>query len=285
MATTTSISFVIRTYNEARYLGVLLDTLASQTNVNATCEFIVVDSGSTDRTVEIATQRRTVLLQIPKEHFDYSRALNCGIENCRSPLIIIISAHAIPCDNNWLQLMISHFRDEKVAGVFCRQVPWPDAYPREVQRLQRMFGTEAIVYELGGNAASGPQFSNAASCIRRELWERHHFVLPAAEDIEWATWAVAHGYKIIYEAGASVYHSHNDTCRQMARRTIQFEKAADIRLKRRRGFGLILRQGIGYALRDIRDVAHLRNPKPARPKLICDVLFRTYWFIRDFERV
>ena len=109
-------------------------------------------------------------------------------------------------------------------------------------------------------------------------------LLPAAEDIEWATWAVASGYRIIYEARASVYHSHNDTCRQMARRAIQFEKAADIRLRRKRTFILTVRQAIGSALRGLRDLARFENPKPDWAKLICDVLIQSLWFINDFRQ-
>ena len=155
---------------------------------------------------------------------------------------------------------------------------------REIRRLQKMFGTETIVHESALSATTEIPFSNAASCIRRELWELHNFALPAAEDIEWASWAVASGYKIIYEARTSVYHSHDDTCRQMAWRAIQFEKAADIRTARRRRFLLTLRQGIVLTLRDAKEIMRLKETNASRTKLLTEALLRSFWFVRDFQR-
>ena len=276
------ISFVIRTYNEQEFLGLLLDKLKAQANVTSDREVIVVDSGSTDNTVEIAKARKTSLIEIAKEHFDYSSALNIGINASHGDVIVIISAHAIPVTDQWLQLMLGHFKDNNVAGVFCRQIPWPEAYWREVRRLENMFADSSRTFQL--EDAEYVRFSNAASCIRRSAWEKHPFIMPAAEDLEWAAWMVKNGLKIVYEANALVYHSHSESCRQMARRMIQLEKAADIRLKRKRGLMLTIRQSIGCASRDLRDVFRLPNPKPGRPRLICDIIVRSYWFVRDFAR-
>ena len=47
-------SIIIRTLNEARYLGDLLTGISEQTYPASCREVIIVDSGSTDGTLEIA---------------------------------------------------------------------------------------------------------------------------------------------------------------------------------------------------------------------------------------
>ena len=162
------ISVIIRTFNEERHVGLLLDMLKSQVYDHNQLEIIVVDSGSTDSTLEIVSQHKVRLIQLSKESFTYSKALNLGVENSTGEYIVILSAHAIPTDVNWLKGLISHFSDERVAGVYCRQVPWPDAPWDEKLRLEKTFPLHSHCFTAAGGL-QGLHFSNAASCIRRQL--------------------------------------------------------------------------------------------------------------------
>ena len=56
------VSIVIRTLNESKYLGSLLDAIQIQTYKNV--ELIVVDSGSTDSTLSIASKKCQKVLEI-----------------------------------------------------------------------------------------------------------------------------------------------------------------------------------------------------------------------------
>jgi glycosyltransferase involved in cell wall biosynthesis len=277
------LSFVIRTYNEAAFIGRLLQTLQDQKNVAAEKEIVIVDSESTDDTVRIAQQWPVKLIRMRKSEFDYSKALNLGIEQSRGDLIVILSAHSIPTDANWLARMMACFADPLVAGACSRQEAWPDANWREVRRINHTFGNKSLTYDKNSNL-SELTFSNAASCIRRSVWMQHPFSLPAAEDREWAQWAVANNFRIVYEAGVSVYHSHNESCRQTARRAIDLEKAADLEKQRCRTVLLTLRQAAGWIWRDLRDVLRLENPKPNRFRLAAECFARAYWFMREFNR-
>ena len=279
----TDVSFVIRTFNEGEFIGRLLEVLSVQEAGPARCEVIIVDSGSTDETLSIAQRWPVRIRRIPKEEFDYSDALNRGIADARSPLIINLSAHAIPSSKTWLASMISHFVDPFVAGVFCRQLPWPDAPGREVRRIKSEFGEIPISYDKLSPHRRVP-FTNSAGCIRRSLWEKHPFRLPWGEDFEWATWAVANGHKIIYEPGVSVYHSHNLTCRQAARRLVNCEKSTDVELGRPRTTRLTVRQAAGHAYRDVKELFTLGDSEPERLRAAWEAIQRAYWFFRDFKR-
>ncbi|MFA5865313.1 MAG: glycosyltransferase [Phycisphaerae bacterium] len=278
-----NISFIIRAFNEDKYISNLMQTLLLQAEKSQSkYEFIVIDSGSTDNTTNIVKLFPVKLISIPKNEFNYSKALNLGIENSSGDLLIIISAHILPCQNFWLKRLISHFEDEKIAGVFCRQVPWPDAPWYEVNRIEKQFQNISKCYSLDIDNLDIP-FSNVGSCVRRDLWERHPFqILPAREDREWAKWAILNGYRIIYDAEISVYHSHNESPRKVAQRIIALEKAADILNKRKRTFPLTLKQGIGWSLREIRNITSTKSLNWKKIFYCSDAIRSAFWFVADF---
>lgn len=279
-----TINCIIRTYNEANWIERLIAALYAQQNVLAPLEIIVIDSGSTDATVEIARNEGVNLIEIPKAEFNYSKALNLGIEKSTGDLIVILSAHSIPCETDWLYKMTKHFEDEKVAGVYCRQIAWPDADPYEVLRIENTFGETSRSFSKEDSNAN-MSFSNVASCIRRSVWEKHPFViLPAAEDREWAQWAIEKDYKIVYDAQASVYHSHRDTCRQAARRMIELEKAADIRLSRKRNLVLTIKQALSGLIRGLVMVYLSAHFKGNRVRYSARCLLSSFWYVVNFNR-
>jgi rhamnosyltransferase len=268
------ISCVIRTFNEGKLIDQLLSALSVQSI--GMPEIVVVDSGSTDGTVETVKTYKTKLIQIKKEDFNYSYALNLGIQNAKHELIAILSGHSIPYDESWLEKMSSHFKDEKVAGVYCKQIPMPGADPYEALRIRKMFSD---------SEKTEANFSNAACCIRKSIWQEHQFaILPAAEDKEWAQWAISNGYKIIYEPKAEVYHSHNECCRKSANRIIEIERANDLRIMRKRSNALTLKQSAGLFVRDFKKLGLIDGGFLKKLSLTRDCAARSFWYAYDFKR-
>lgn len=196
------VSIVIKTRNQRNYLKDSLPAIYSQTYRDF--EVIVVDSGSTDGTAELVSQHDARLVPLASEQFGYARALNYGAKAAKGEYIVSLSGDAIPAREIWLQSLIQHFENPKVAGVYGRQLPKRDANLLERLKLYIRYPDHVVVQ------SKNHIFSNANSAFRKELFERYPFdeTLIACEDYDWAKKMQSWDYIIIYEPLAEVYHSH-----------------------------------------------------------------------------
>jgi rhamnosyltransferase len=274
------IGVVIRTLNESALIGRCLEMLDEQ-HGGFDLDVLVVDSGSTDATREIARDHGARVVELAPTEFDYSKALNLGIEEVGGELVAVLSAHAIPADAYMLERLVAHFDDPDVAGVAARQLPWPDAPWQEVHRLAQQFTTSRRVYTREKNDEI--VFSNACSCIRRSAWSAEPFTLPAVEDIEWAQRVASAGWKVIYEPDATVYHSHDEGPRAQAQRLIDMNRVADGE-QRPRTTRRTAREAAGLVVRDSRTVLSLDEPLRRKLGYVADVLRVAWYYLLDFSR-
>ena len=208
------IVILIRTYNEEAFLSRTLEALQGQSEKSF--DIVLVDSGSTDKTLEIARSYDGInVIEIPRKAFSYGRALNIGIAAVidRAKYVAILSAHAIPCNENWMSELLLPVRDNsRVVGVYGKQVPFPE---HMCNPIVRALATEAYPNSYGEKpfvTTNSYFFSNVNSLITSESWQRNKFdeSLEACEDWHWAKVAIASGGSIAYQPAAAVYHSHPD---------------------------------------------------------------------------
>jgi glycosyltransferase involved in cell wall biosynthesis len=206
-------SIVVRTFNEEAHLSALLDAIEGQRYRDF--EVINVDSGSYDRTTEIARRHGARLLQIAAEDFTFGYSLNVGVRAAVGRFVVVVSAHTEPLDDVWLEKIVEPLRQSGVAMVYGRQHGTATSKLGELRDLARTFGPERSVM-------APPKFfaNNANSAFLRELWDEHPFdqELPGQEDIEWAKYWMERGYRVIYEPAAGIYHIHDETWKQVRRR-------------------------------------------------------------------
>ncbi len=112
---------IIRTKNEEKWIGEILKRLSSQTYKNF--EIIIVDSGSTDKTLDIVNQFSEILniriFKIKQEEFSYPFALNYGIkQSLAEKYLVILSGHSLPISKTWLADGLKNFTDDKIMGVY-----------------------------------------------------------------------------------------------------------------------------------------------------------------------
>ncbi len=198
------VSIIIRCCNEEHHIGRLLEGIGQQTVSGV--EVIVVDSGSTDATLAIASRYPVKIISINREDFSFGYALNVGCSAATGDLLVLASAHVYPLHRDWLERLLAPFANEKVALVYGRQVGNELANFAENQVLRKWFP------EKSDSNQDHPFCNNANAAVRRSLWERFPYdeTLTGLEDLAWARQAMGAGYRIAYEAQAEVVHVHNE---------------------------------------------------------------------------
>jgi len=195
-----TISIIIRTKNEERWIGSCLEAVSRQSRSDF--EVVLVDNNSTDKTVEKALQYGVTLVSIEK--FRPGAAINRGIEAATGDIIVCLSGHCIPVDQDWLENLVKPLEDETVAGVYGRQEPLAFTSDLDKRDLLITFGLDQRIQ------VKDSFFHNANSAFRKSLWDQYPFdeQVTNIEDRIWANQVLNAGFTIFYEPSSSVYHHH-----------------------------------------------------------------------------
>src|SRR3972149_9243519 len=104
-------SIVIPTYNGGEDFKECLRMVFEQ-KVNFPFEVIVIDSGSTDGTLDFLTGYPIRLKQISAKGFNHGLTRNMGMELARGGYVVLMTQDAIPADGYWLGNIIENCQDE-----------------------------------------------------------------------------------------------------------------------------------------------------------------------------
>lgn len=208
-------SIIIRTLNESRYLEQLLGAVEQQDYGDALVEKIVVDSGSTDSTLDIANRYGCGIHRIDREVFSFGGSLNLGCANAKGDILVFISGHCVPTGRLWLKSLTEPFSDATVAVTYGRQVGGPETQFSEQVLFAKYFPEHA-------QHGQAPFFcNNANAAVRRSEWSNlggFDEALTGLEDMHFAKRCVGRGLKVAYVPSAGVYHFHHERWRQVKRR-------------------------------------------------------------------
>ncbi|RAK02566.1 glycosyltransferase involved in cell wall biosynthesis [Larkinella arboricola] len=225
-------SIIIRAFNEEAHIGKLLNGIKQQ-ETHTDLEVILVDSGSKDKTVQIAESYGTKIVRIRPEEFSFGRALNLGCQHASGDILLFASAHVYPVYTNWIDQMLKPFEDPKVALSYGRQIGNHQSKYSEQQLFAKWFPA------VSNYNQQIPFCNNANTAIRRSLWEELPYdeTLTGLEDLHWASEILQRGYRIAYDADATIVHVHEETPRKVFNRYYR-EAIAFKRLKPMAKFSL-----------------------------------------------
>ena len=196
------VSIVIRSKNEARYIGEVLERVVAQ-RYPEPFEVLLLDSGSRDDTVKIASRFPVAVYPMKPEEFTFGRASNRGAQLAKGDVVLYLSAHCTPVDQQWLTRLLQPLdTDAEVAATYGRQEARKGVNPFEEVELEALFPSDPTRDPLA-------IFSCANCAIRREILLRLPFDedAPGAEDFLWRK-LLPERYRVVYVPNASVYHSH-----------------------------------------------------------------------------
>ncbi|MEM7247414.1 MAG: glycosyltransferase family 2 protein [Acidobacteriota bacterium] len=215
-------TILLRCKNSDTMIGPVLKSLASQEYQDFVLE--VIDSGSTDRTLEYIEHFEHRLHEIRPEQYVPGRVLNGGAERADTELLVCLNSDCYMLHPQALGNLIAVFDDPEVQAAYARQVARPE-HPTWVQRdYEESFPPEHP-------APPWITLSMPLAAMRRSVWEERQFYDEAwgSEDTEWGHWAKENGKKIVYVPDSLVMHSHDYTFRQLyGRRFIEGEADAFI---------------------------------------------------------
>lgn len=213
------VSIIIRTFNEAAHFDTLLNAIEMQQTEGLSYEVLIVDSGSTDETLEIAQNHGCHICHITREAFSFGRSLNIGCEAAQGNILVIISGHCVPVGAHWLQKICKPLIDGQADYVYGRQIGSITSYFSECCLFGRHYPEQSSIPQ------DGYFVNNANSALKRDVYEAYHFSeeLPGLEDMEFARHLVKDGGTVGYIADASVIHHHNESWQQVRCR---FEREA-----------------------------------------------------------
>jgi O-antigen biosynthesis protein len=224
----------------ARYLAELLDAVGRQ-RIDADVEVLVVDSGSTDGSPDIARSTGATVIEIDPAEFGHGRTRNLAAARSRGDYIAFLTQDATPASDTWLAELLSGFElDERVGMAFGPHLPRTGTSPmiaRELGEHFRAFSTN------GRPALQGPGddafLSNVNSCLRRACWEEIRFRdVPYAEDQAFARDALAAGWLKAYCPGAGVLHAHDFGWGEFMRRYFDEYRGLRATIDHREPFGV-----------------------------------------------
>lgn len=268
-------SIVIRAFNEEEHLGKLLTGIMQQTIQDR--EIILVDSGSTDATPEIASNFPVNIVQINPAEFTFGRSLNRGVAVAAGEFVVIISAHCYPVYPDWLEQLLKPFEDSRVAVSYGKQRGAETNHYSEHQFFRNYFP------DISQLNQGQPYTHNANAAIRKSLWEGHPYdeQLTGLEDLAWSSWAKEQGYSIAYAADAEIIHIHLETMKQVHNR---YRREAIAMKQILPASQFSIRNMISMIIRkSVKDISQARRDKVLLKEILNILRFRVFQYLGTWQ--
>ena len=210
------LSVYIPCFNVESYIETSIRCLLAQTRPPD--EILVIDDGSTDRSIEIASRFPVRVLRHDRNR-GLAAARNTAFANANHELVGAIDADVF-AEPDWLERLLAHFSDERVAGTGGRLIEQfretpPDAW-RATYLSQDMGDTQIDIESPSHRRLGGFGTIFRKSAIQQvggydETYRTNY------EDVDMSERLLRAGYKLVFEPRAVSHHQRKDTVRSIVR--------------------------------------------------------------------
>jgi rhamnosyltransferase len=182
--------------------------------IDADVEIVVIDSGSSDDSVDAARAHGAVVETIPRAAFSHGGTRNRLMELASGDVVAFLTQDALPADDGWLAALVGGFALAGDVALTCgphrARQDASSMVRHELDGFFARFGDAPRVDR--GTAGLGPAsfFSSANGAVARWAWERVPFrAVGYAEDHFLAADMLRAGLAKAYVPEAAVVHSHD----------------------------------------------------------------------------
>lgn len=177
-------------------------------------EVIIVDNGSTDKSIELLKKLQEKSLKIKtifnKKNEGFAKAVNQGVKNATGEIVVLLNNDVVP-EKDFLKPLSQDFQDKKVFAVSLHEPQWSWAQGKWIN---------GFVEHQAGEKTDKIHFSFWASggsaAFRKDIWLElggmdEIFAPFYWEDTDLSYRAWKRGYKVIWDPRSVVHHQHEST--------------------------------------------------------------------------
>ncbi|MBI5567054.1 MAG: glycosyltransferase, partial [Chloroflexi bacterium] len=212
-------SVIVPAYRATGVLPHCLAALRDQTLACETYEIIVVDDGSPDQTAEVAAKllegAQGSVIRAP--HGGPAHARNLGAQAARGEILAFTDADCEPA-HDWLECLTAPLHDKTVTGA-------KGVYRTRQKSLVARFVQQEYQdkYDRLANQAAIDFVDTYSAAYRRDVFLAsggfdETFTTASGEDQEFSFRLAAQGHRLVFAPRAVVYHQHDATLAEYARR-------------------------------------------------------------------
>lgn len=212
------VSIVIPTKNAGDMFELILKMLINQKGFWA-IEIVIVDSGSSDDTVQLSNKYNAKVISIPQEKFSHSYARNLGAENATGDYLLFTVQDALPPTTTWLYDLMTVLLNNDVSAVSCAEFPREDAdlFYRVISWNHYNFlgvNERDRIFKLPPTSdyislRQNGQLSDIACLIPASLFTQYKYRFNYAEDLDLGIRLIKDGKNIAFLGSTRIIHSHN----------------------------------------------------------------------------
>jgi len=211
------VSVIIPVYNGGQDLYNLIRLLKKQVGIK-NIEIIIIDSESTDNSVELAESLGAIVIKITQAEFSHSYSRNLGAKKANGDYLLFMTQDALPTDDNWINNLMQPLLNNDVIAVSCMETPRPDSdlYARIKiwlnNKYLNLLDSDRILLLPKNlnidNLHKNAQLNDVTCLINKKIFMQYLYKGNFAEDLDLGLRLIKSGYKLSLLSSVQVIHSH-----------------------------------------------------------------------------